>query len=134
MIKIFTLNRSGKQWAWGQRDVTGAEGQGVEGARWSGIGVRVGAKSRASGGRELGAASGIWGRGAERGGAEVSSGVEGGEGDAEVGGGGEGGGGSAEVDGAEVGQPDGAKPNFTVIRVSRRRGYSPYTRYIFGID
>jgi hypothetical protein len=45
----------------------------------------------------------------------------------EVGGGGEGG-------NAEVGQPDGAKPNFTVIRVSRLWGYSPYTRYIFGIS
>jgi hypothetical protein len=33
----------------------------------------------------------------------------------------------------EDGQPDGAKANFTAIRVSRRRGYSPYTRYIIGI-
>jgi hypothetical protein len=69
---------------------------------------------------------GIWGCGVERGGAEVSSGIEGGGGSAEVGGGVEGG-------DAEVEQPDGAKPNFTVIRVSCRWGYSPYTRYIFGI-
>jgi hypothetical protein len=26
-----------------------------------------------------------------------------------------------------------AQKKFTVIRVSRRRGYSPYTRYIIGI-
>jgi hypothetical protein len=45
----------------------------------------------------------------------------------------EGGGGSVEGGGAEVGQPGGLKPNFTMIRVSRRQGYSPYTRYIFGI-
>jgi hypothetical protein len=31
-------------------------------------------------------------------------------------------GGRVEGGGAKVGQPDGAKPNFTVIRVSRRRG------------
>jgi hypothetical protein len=43
------------------------------------------------------------------------------------GGGLEGGGGGIEGGGAKVGQPNGAKPNFTVIRVSRRRGYSPYT-------
>jgi hypothetical protein len=42
--------------------------------------------------------------------------------------------GSIEGGDAEVGQPDSGKPNFTVIRVLRRRGYSPYTRYIFGID
>jgi hypothetical protein len=42
-------------------------------------------------------------------------------------------GGGIEGGGAEVGQPDGAKSNFTAIRVSRRWGYSPYTRYIFGI-
>jgi hypothetical protein len=44
--------------------------------------------------------------------------------------------GGCDVEGGdiEVGQPDDAKPNFTVIRVSRRRGYSPYTRYIIGID
>jgi hypothetical protein len=35
--------------------------------------------------------------------------------------------------GAEVGQSDGAKQNFTVIRVLRQRGYSPYTRGIFSI-
>jgi hypothetical protein len=29
--------------------------------------------------------------------------------------------------GLELRQPDGANQNFTVIRVSRRRGYSPYT-------
>jgi hypothetical protein len=49
------------------------------------------------------------------------------------GGGGSGEGGGVEGGGTEVGQPDGKKPNFTVIRVSRRWGYSPYTRYIFGI-
>jgi hypothetical protein len=38
-----------------------------------------------------------------------------------------------EGGGAEVGQLDGVKPNFTAIRVSRRWGYSPYTRYIIGI-
>jgi hypothetical protein len=38
-----------------------------------------------------------------------------------------------EGGGAEVGQPNGAKPNFTMIRVSCRWGYSPYTRYIIGI-
>jgi hypothetical protein len=42
-------------------------------------------------------------------------------------------GGGVEGGGAEIGQPDDTKPNFTVIRVLRRRGYSPYTRYIFGI-
>jgi hypothetical protein len=42
-------------------------------------------------------------------------------------------GGGIEGGGVEVGQPDGAKQNFTVIRVSHRWGYSPYTRYIFGI-
>jgi hypothetical protein len=59
-----------------------------------------------------GRASGIWGCGMEGGGsgAEVGGGINGG-GD------------------AEVGQPDGAKPNFTMIRVLRRWGYSPYTRY-----
>jgi hypothetical protein len=41
--------------------------------------------------------------------------------------------GGFEGGGAEVRQPDGAKPNFIAIRVSRRWGYSPYTRYIFGI-
>jgi hypothetical protein len=72
----------------------------------SGIG-RPGARGRASG---------IWGRG-----------VEGGGGSTEVGDGIEGGGGT------EVGQPDGTKLNFTMIRVSCRWGYSPYTRYIIGI-
>jgi hypothetical protein len=48
-------------------------------------------------------------------------------------GGGTEGGGGVEGGGAEVGQPDGAQKNFTVVRVSRRRGYSPYTRYIIGI-
>jgi hypothetical protein len=57
-----------------------------------------------------GRASGIWGRNVEGGG----GGVEGGG-------------------GTEVGQPDGAKPNFTAIRVLRRWGYSPYTWYIIGI-
>jgi hypothetical protein len=61
------------------------------------------------------------------GGVEVGGDVEGGGGIIEGGGGVEGGG------GAELGQPDGAKWNFTAIRVSRRRGYSPYTRDIFGI-
>jgi hypothetical protein len=42
-------------------------------------------------------------------------------------------GGGGEGGGGEVGQHDGAKPNVTTIRVSRRRGYSPYTWYIFGI-
>jgi hypothetical protein len=45
----------------------------------------------------------------------------------EVGGGGEGG-------DAEVGQPDGAKPNFTVIRVSRRQGYSPYSTFLVSVE
>jgi hypothetical protein len=45
----------------------------------------------------------------------------------------EGGGGGIEGGSAEVGQPDGAKPNFTVIRVLRWRRYSPYTWYIIGI-
>jgi hypothetical protein len=79
----------------------------------------VGRRGEESGVKRPGArgrASGIWGRG-----------VEGGGGGAEVGDNIEGGG------GAEVGQSDGTKPNFTVIRVSRRRGYSPYTRYIIGI-
>jgi hypothetical protein len=79
----------------------------------------VGRRGEESGVKRSGArgrASGIWGRG-----------VEGGGGGAEVGGNIEGGG------GAEVGQPDDAKPNFTVISISRRRGYSPYTRYIIGI-
>jgi hypothetical protein len=71
-----------------------------------------------------------WGwrrRGIEGGGGGTKGGgIEGGSAGAEVGSGIEGG-------GAEVGQPDGVKPNFTVIRVSRRRGYSPYTRYIFCI-
>jgi hypothetical protein len=53
MTKIFTLGRSGNSGARGQRDVTGVEGRGVEGTRWSGIGVR--AKSQASGGQESGA-------------------------------------------------------------------------------
>jgi hypothetical protein len=43
------------------------------------------------------------------------------------------GGGGVEGGGAEVGQPDGAQIFFTVVRVSRRRGYSPYTWYIIGI-
>jgi hypothetical protein len=43
-------------------------------------------------------------------------------------------GGGVEGGGTAVGQPDGAKPNFTVIRVSRQQGYSPYTQYIFGIS
>jgi hypothetical protein len=43
-------------------------------------------------------------------------------------------GGRVEGGGAKVGQPDGAKPNFTAIRVSRRRGYSLYIRYISGIS
>jgi hypothetical protein len=68
------------------------------------------------------------------GGAKVGSGIEGGSvdgGGAKVGGGVEVGG--VEGGGVEVGQPDSAKPNFTVIRVSRRQGYSPYTRYMFCI-
>jgi hypothetical protein len=43
---------AGNSGARGQRDVTGAEGRGVKGVWWSGIGVRV--KSRASSGQELG--------------------------------------------------------------------------------
>jgi hypothetical protein len=43
------------------------------------------------------------------------------------------GGGGVEGGSAEVGQPDGAQKKITVVRVSRRRGYSPYTRYIIGI-
>jgi hypothetical protein len=42
----------------------------------------------------------------------------------------EGGGG---VEGGKIGQPDDVKPNFITIRVSCRRGSSPYTRYIIGI-
>jgi hypothetical protein len=42
----------------------------------------------------------------------------------------EGGGG---IEGGKHGQPDGANQNFTVIRVLRRWGYSPYTRYVIGI-
>jgi hypothetical protein len=72
------------------------------------------------------------------GGAEVGGGVEGGGGSIEVGGGVKGGsveiGGGIEGGGAEVGQRDGVKSNFTMVRVSHRRGYSPYTRYIFSID
>jgi hypothetical protein len=41
------------------------------------------------------------------------------------------GGGSTE--GEKLGQPNGTNQNFTVIRVSRRWGYSPYTRYVIGI-
>jgi hypothetical protein len=44
------------------------------------------------------------------------------------------GGGGIEGGDTEVGQPDGTQKNFTVVRVSRRRGYSLYTRYIIGID
>jgi hypothetical protein len=56
----------------------------------------------------------------------VDSGVEGGG----VKGGVEGGSSAYEEggDGTEVGQPDGAKPRDCAIRVSRQRGYSPYTR------
>jgi hypothetical protein len=73
------------------------------------------------------------------GGAKVGSGIEGGSvdgGGAKVGGGVEVGGvegGGVEGGCVEVGQSDSAKPNFTVIRVSRRQGYSPYTRYMFCI-
>jgi hypothetical protein len=127
MTKIFTLGRSREQWGSGTeghhrggglrrrgRSLVRRQDQGEE----SGVG-RPGAGGRASG---------IWGRGVEGGGvgAEVGASVEGGGSGAEVGGGVEGG-------GVEVGQPDGTKPNFTAIRVSRRRGYSPYTRYNFCI-
>jgi hypothetical protein len=98
----------GARWSEGQgvEGVRWSEGRGVEGARWSGVG-----RSRARG-----RTSGIWGRDVEGGGSgtEVGGGVEG-------------------VGGAEGGQHDGAKPKFTTIRVSRRRGYSSYTRYIIGI-
>jgi hypothetical protein len=57
-----------------------------------------------------GRASWIWGHGMEGG----DDGVEG-------------------AGGAEGGQPNGAKANFTAIRVSHRRGYSSYTWYIIGI-
>jgi hypothetical protein len=50
--------------------------------------------------------------------------VEGGERGTEGGGG---------TEGGKLGQSDGANQNFTVIRVSHRRGYSPYTRYVIGI-
>jgi hypothetical protein len=108
----------GTRWSegWGVEGTRWSEGRGVEGTWWSGVG-RPGARGRALG---------IWGRGVEGGGggAELGSGVEGGGGGGtELGGGVEGGGGT------EVGQPDGAKLNFTTIRVSRRWGYSPYTRY-----
>jgi hypothetical protein len=52
-------------------------------------------------------------------------GVEGGDRGIEGGGGAEGG---------KLGQPNGANQNFTVIRVSRRWGYSPYTRYVIDDD
>jgi hypothetical protein len=51
-------------------------------------------------------------------------GVEGGSGGTDGGGG---------VEGGKIGQPDRAKPNFTVIRVSCQWCYSPSTRYIIGI-
>jgi hypothetical protein len=79
----------------------------------------VGHRGEESGVRRPGArgrALGIWGHGMEGGGggAEIGSGVEG-------------------AGGAKGGQPDGAKLNFTVIRVLRWRGYSSYTRYIISI-
>jgi hypothetical protein len=134
----------------------------VHGGRASGSGRRV--KRRAAGSQGPGSrASGIWGHGVEggSGGAKVGGGVKGGSRGTEVGGSIEGGGvegGGAEVGGSiersgaevgsdivggggavkgggtEVGQPDGTKPNFNVIRVSCQLGYSPYTRYIFGIS
>jgi hypothetical protein len=60
-------------------------------------------------------------------------GVEGGDGDVEGGGiKGDVEGGSPAYEegggGAKVGQADGAKPRDSAIRVSRQRGYSPYTR------
>jgi hypothetical protein len=111
-----TVGLGGRGTSPGQR----AEASRARGGQASESGRRVGRPGVG------GQASGIWGRGIEGGGGgtEVGGGVEGG--DTEVGSGVEGG-------GAEVGQPDGTKPNFTVIRVSRRRGYSPYTWYIFGI-
>jgi hypothetical protein len=57
--------------------------------------------------------------------------IEEGSGGAEGGGSGVKGGGG--VEGGKIGQPDDTKPNFTAIRVSRWRGYSPYTRYIISI-
>jgi hypothetical protein len=59
--------------------------------------------------------SGFGDGGVEGGG--VKGGVEGGSPAYEEGGGG----------GAEVGQPDDTKPRDSMIRVLRRRGYSPYT-------
>jgi hypothetical protein len=41
--------------------------------------------------------------------------------------------GGGDIEGGKLGQPNGANQNFTVIRVSRRWGYSPYTRYVIGI-
>jgi hypothetical protein len=100
--------------------------------RW-GRGEESGVGRSGAGGR----AAGNWGHNIEvgGGGAEVGSGVEGGD----I----KGGGGSAEVGsgidkgnvdggGAKVGHPDGAKPNFTTIRVLCWWGCSPYTRYVFG--
>jgi hypothetical protein len=115
----------GRPGAGGQ--ASGIWGRGIEGG---GSGVEVG-----SGGTEVG--SGIEGGDTEEGGGieggsvEGGGGVEGGDNSAEVGGGIEGGG--VEGGGGEVVQPDGAKQNFTMIRVSHGRGYSRYTRYIFGI-
>jgi hypothetical protein len=116
-----------------------AEASRAHGGRASGSGRRVGCQAT---GRR---ASGIWGCGVEGGSGEakVGGGVEGGGSGAEVGSGVEGGsaevgggvmGGGVEGGGAEVGQPDGAKLNFTTIRVSCRRGYSPYTQHILGIS
>jgi hypothetical protein len=95
-----------------------AEASWVRGGQASGSGDELGVGWPGAGGQ----ASGIWGHGDKGGGsgAEVGGSVEGGGDGAEVGG-------SVVGGGAEVGQPDGAKPNFTVIRVLHRRGFSPYT-------
>jgi hypothetical protein len=93
---------------WGQRRSQG------RGWRWRLCDVEGGGGGTKGGGVEGGGGSADVGSGIEGGGVEVGGGVGGG--------------------GAEVGQPDGAKPNFTAIRVSRRRGYSPYTRFWYRLN
>jgi hypothetical protein len=118
-----TLGRSREQWGSGTEGRHGGGGPRRQGR----VVVRRRGRGEESSVERPGArgwASGIWAHDIDGGSTEVGDGVEGGD-SVERGG--------IEVGGAKVGQPDGAKPNFTAIRVLRRRGYSPYTRYIFGI-